>query len=92
LVGLSSSTSRAPEHPIPSRLVRYLPWSNWADSITAVLDALGSREAAVLAPAGALPTSALFAATRPSRTTALVVLEGYADQWWNALLGSIPRK
>jgi class 3 adenylate cyclase/pimeloyl-ACP methyl ester carboxylesterase len=51
----------------------------WADSITAVLDDLGSREAALLAPLGALPTAALFAATHPSRTTALVVLEGHAD-------------
>jgi class 3 adenylate cyclase len=51
----------------------------WADSITAVLDDLGSREAALLAPIGALPTAALFAATHPSRTTALVVLEGHAD-------------
>jgi class 3 adenylate cyclase len=51
----------------------------WADSITAVLDDLGSREAVVLAMVGALPTSALFAATHPSRTTALVVLEAYAD-------------
>ena len=44
----------------------------WADSITAVLDDLGSREAALLAPVGALPTAALFAATHPSRTTALI--------------------
>jgi class 3 adenylate cyclase len=51
----------------------------WADSITAVLDDLGSREAVLVIPAGALPTAALFAATHPSRTTALVVLEGYAD-------------
>jgi class 3 adenylate cyclase len=51
----------------------------WADSITAVLDDLGSREAVLVTPAGALPTAALFAATHPSRTTALVVLEGYAD-------------
>ncbi|HKV17994.1 MAG TPA: adenylate/guanylate cyclase domain-containing protein, partial [Mycobacterium sp.] len=51
----------------------------WADGITAVLDDLGSREAALIAAAGALPTAALFAATHPSRTTALVVLEGYAD-------------
>jgi class 3 adenylate cyclase/pimeloyl-ACP methyl ester carboxylesterase len=51
----------------------------WADSITAVLDALGSREAVLVVPAGALPTATLFAATHPSRTTALVVLEGYAD-------------
>jgi class 3 adenylate cyclase len=51
----------------------------WADSITAVLDDLGSSEAVLLASAGTLPTAALFAATHPSRTTALVVLEGYAD-------------
>ncbi|MEB4208762.1 adenylate/guanylate cyclase domain-containing protein [Mycobacterium sp. 94-17] len=51
----------------------------WADSITAVLDELGSPEAVLLASVGALPPAALFAATHPSRTTALVVLEGYAD-------------
>jgi class 3 adenylate cyclase len=51
----------------------------WADSITAVLDDLGSREAVLLVNVGALATGALFAATHPSRTTALVVLEGYAD-------------
>jgi class 3 adenylate cyclase len=51
----------------------------WADSITAVLDALGSREAVLLAIAGAIAPATLFAATHPSRTTALVVLEGYAD-------------
>jgi pimeloyl-ACP methyl ester carboxylesterase len=52
----------------------------WADSITAVLDDLGSSEAVLLAVDGALATGALFAATHPSRTTALVVLEGYADR------------
>ena len=51
----------------------------WADSITAVLDDLKSREAALIAVPGALPAAALFAATHPSRTTALVVLEGNAD-------------
>jgi class 3 adenylate cyclase len=51
----------------------------WADSITAVLDDLGSREAVLLAIDGAFAPAALFAATHPSRTTALVVLEGYAD-------------
>jgi class 3 adenylate cyclase/pimeloyl-ACP methyl ester carboxylesterase len=50
----------------------------WADSITAVLDDLRSREAVLLANPGALAPAALFAATHPSRTTALVVLEGYA--------------
>ncbi len=50
-----------------------------ADSITAVLDDLGSSEAVLLTVDGAFATGALFAATHPSRTTALVVLEGYAD-------------
>jgi class 3 adenylate cyclase/pimeloyl-ACP methyl ester carboxylesterase len=51
----------------------------WADSITAVLDDLESREAVLLATDGAFATAALFAATHPSRTTALVALEVYAD-------------
>jgi class 3 adenylate cyclase len=51
----------------------------WADSITAVLDDLGTSEAVLVAIDGALGTGALFAATHPSRTTALVVLEGYAS-------------
>jgi class 3 adenylate cyclase len=51
----------------------------WADSITAVLDDLGSAKAVLLAIGGSLATAALFAATHPSRTTALVVLEGFAE-------------
>ena len=47
----------------------------WTDSITAVLDDLGSREAVLLAVDGAFATAALFAATHPSHTIALVVLE-----------------
>ncbi|MDT5013609.1 MAG: hypothetical protein QOH57_5226 [Mycobacterium sp.] len=50
----------------------------WGDSITAVLDDLGGREAVLIAIDGAFAAGALFAATHPSRTTALVVLEGYA--------------
>ena len=50
----------------------------WADSITAVLDDLESREAVLIAVGGAFATGALFAATHPARTTALVALEGYA--------------
>ena len=51
----------------------------WADSITAVLDDLGSREAVLVAWNAGFAAAALFAATHPSRTTALVVLDGYAD-------------
>jgi class 3 adenylate cyclase len=52
----------------------------WADSITAVLEDLGSREAVLLGVHGAFAPAALFAATHPSRTTALVVAEGYASE------------
>jgi class 3 adenylate cyclase/pimeloyl-ACP methyl ester carboxylesterase len=52
----------------------------WADSITAVLDDLESDEAVLVAMIGTFAESTLFAATHPSRTTALVVLDGYADQ------------
>ena len=51
----------------------------WADSITAVLDDLGSREAVLVASNAAFMAAALFAATHPSRTTALVVLDGFAE-------------
>ncbi len=51
----------------------------WADSMTAVLDDLGSREAVLVAVAGSFAPAALFAAAHPSRTTSLVVLEGFAD-------------
>src|SRR5262245_16886570 len=50
----------------------------WADSIGAVLDDLGSREAVLIAGSAAFATAALFAATYPSRTTALIALEVYA--------------
>ena len=51
----------------------------WADSITAVLDDLGSSEAVLLTSIGALSAAVMFAATHPSRTSALIVLEGYPD-------------
>jgi class 3 adenylate cyclase len=53
----------------------------WTDSITAVLDDLGSQEAVLIAMDNAFATGALFAATHPSHASALVVLEGYADPW-----------
>jgi class 3 adenylate cyclase len=51
----------------------------WGDSITAVLDDLGSHEAVLVSLVdGAFAPAALYAATHPSRTTALIALEGYA--------------
>jgi class 3 adenylate cyclase len=58
----------------------------WADSITAVLDDLGSREAVLVASNAAFAPAALFAATHPSRTTGLVVLGGFADAGGTALV------
>src|SRR5258708_7517934 len=43
----------------------------WADSIIAVLDDLGSGEAVLVASNGGFAEAALFAATHPSRTSAL---------------------
>ncbi|TDK86675.1 adenylate/guanylate cyclase domain-containing protein [Mycobacterium paragordonae] len=51
----------------------------WTDSVAAVLDDLGCREAVLVASNFAFAPAALFAATYPSRTAALVVLDGYAD-------------
>lgn len=51
----------------------------WADSVTAVLDALEVSQAVLVTYAGAYSTAALFAATHPARTTALVLLESAID-------------
>jgi class 3 adenylate cyclase len=64
----------------------------WADSITAVLDDLGSREAVLVAGVGAVATGALFAATHPSRTAGLIVLEGYADPMAERTEGLAPEE
>jgi pimeloyl-ACP methyl ester carboxylesterase len=64
----------------------------WADSITAVLYDLGSSEAVLLAHDSAFATAALFAATHPSRMTALVVLEGYADPLAERTEGPTPEE
>ena len=64
----------------------------WADSITAVLDDLGSHEAVLLTGLGAVATGALFSATHPSRTAGLVVLEGYADPMTQRTEGPTPEQ
>lgn len=51
----------------------------WTDSITAVLDALEIPEVALVTYAGATSTAAVFAATHPSRTTALLLFERTAE-------------
>ena len=50
----------------------------WMDDIRAVMDAVGSERAALISAAGASYLTLLFAATYPDRTSALVLVDGYA--------------
>ena len=50
----------------------------WTDSIRVVMDAAGSERCALIALDGAFQAAALFAATYPARTSALISLSGYA--------------
>jgi class 3 adenylate cyclase len=58
--------------PLPEKMPP--PWEAYADEVTAVMDAVGSRRAALMATtAEAGPMALFFAATRPERTSALVL-------------------
>jgi class 3 adenylate cyclase len=58
--------------PLPEDLPP--PWEAYADEVAAVMDAAGSERAALMATtAEASPMALFFAATRPERTTALVL-------------------
>ena len=52
------------------------------DDVRAVMDAAGSERAAIFGVSEGGPMSALFAATYPERTTALVVYGSYAKRIW----------
>lgn len=49
------------------------------DDVRAVLDAVGSQKAALFGPSEGGPMSALFAATYPERTTALILYGTFAS-------------
>ncbi|HET6946183.1 MAG TPA: adenylate/guanylate cyclase domain-containing protein [bacterium] len=53
------------------------------DDVRAVMDAVGSERAALLGVSEGGPMSALFAATYPQRTTALVIYGSYAKRIWD---------
>ena len=58
--------------PLPEKMPP--PWEAYADEVTATMDAVGSRQAALMATtAEAGPMALFFAATRPERTSALVL-------------------
>jgi class 3 adenylate cyclase len=50
------------------------PWEMYAEELDAVLDQVGSERAAIMAHVDAGPMALLFAATRPERTSALVLV------------------
>jgi class 3 adenylate cyclase len=62
--------------PVPMRAAPTL--EEWMDDLRAVLDDAGVERTALLCGVGATYMGVLFAATYPARTTALVVVNGYA--------------
>jgi class 3 adenylate cyclase len=49
----------------------------WTDALAAVMDSAGSREAVLIAQDAGFFTAAMFAATYPSRTSALISMGGW---------------
>jgi pimeloyl-ACP methyl ester carboxylesterase/DNA-binding CsgD family transcriptional regulator len=64
-------SDRVDAHDLPSLETRM-------DDVRAVMDAVGSRRAALLGASEGAPMAMLFAATYPERTRALVLYGGYA--------------
>lgn len=53
-------------------------FEEWMDDVGTVLDAAGSKRAAVIGHGDGAPMAILFAATHPNRVSALVLAEAYA--------------
>lgn len=62
--------------PVPLQSLPTL--ENWVDDLRAVLDAAGSREAAIVGHGDGGLVSLLFAASLPDRTSSLVLIDSYA--------------
>lgn len=50
------------------------PWESYVEELECVMEATGSRHAAIMATYDAGPMSMLFAATKPERTSALILV------------------
>jgi len=68
-------SDRVPESELPTLEQRI-------DDVRAVMDAVGSEEAALLGLSEGGPMCLLFAATHPQRTRALIMLGSYARRAW----------
>jgi pimeloyl-ACP methyl ester carboxylesterase len=60
-----------PSDPLP-------PWESHAEELAVVLDEVGSERAAILAEIDTSPAAIFFAATRPGRTSALILVHASA--------------
>jgi pimeloyl-ACP methyl ester carboxylesterase/DNA-binding CsgD family transcriptional regulator len=67
---------------LSDRVPGYPTMEERMDDVRAVMDAAGSERAAVLGISEGGPMCALFAATHPQRTAALIVIGGYARRLW----------
>jgi class 3 adenylate cyclase len=67
--------SGSSDHVAPDALATI---EDWTDDIVTVMDAVGSDRAALVGSVVGCPIAMLFAATRPDRTSALVVINGTA--------------
>ena len=61
--------------PVPATALPSL--EEWMDDLRAVMDAVGSERAAVVASMAGAYMASVFAATYPERTTALVLVDGF---------------
>jgi pimeloyl-ACP methyl ester carboxylesterase/class 3 adenylate cyclase len=68
-------SDRVPEHALPTLETRM-------GDLLAVCDAVGSTQAALVGQSEGAPMCCLFAATYPERTSALILLGGYARRQW----------
>jgi pimeloyl-ACP methyl ester carboxylesterase len=57
----------------PAPLERLPPWESYAEELAAVLDEVGSEQAALLVGSDAGSMAMYFAATKPERTSALIL-------------------
>ena len=55
-----------PPNPLP-------PWESYAEELAVIMDEVGSQRTALLATVDAGPTALFFAATKPERTSALIL-------------------
>lgn len=62
--------------PVP--MTALPPIEEWMDDLRAVMDAVGSERAAIVAGMAGGFMASLFAATNPDRTTALVLVDSFA--------------